>query len=173
MFLPVKKTWVLLFLLVPVFLRAQPVKIITNHVGYEDSRAKHAVIVADNKYDIKSFSLVDAVTGKTVFTGSLVYSGKVDKWKNFQFWTIDFSTFTTPGSYKLQAGVQGKTVSSYPFAIGKNVLEKATISDVVYYFKGQRSSGLFDKADHHLALSGTTADTIDAHGGWYDATGDY
>ena len=30
-----------------------------------------------------------------------------------------------------------------------------------------------DKADHHLLLAGKTTDTIDAHGGWYDATGDY
>ena len=64
-------------------------------------------------------------------------------------------------------------ISSYPFIIGKNVLEQATISDVAYYFKGQRSSGLLDQADHHLLLGGKTTDTIDAHGGWYDATGDY
>jgi hypothetical protein len=43
----------------------------------------------------------------------------------------------------------------------------------VYYFKGQRSAGEIDKADHHLLLAGKTTDTIDAHGGWYDATGDY
>ncbi|WP_295797717.1 glycoside hydrolase family 9 protein [Mucilaginibacter sp.] len=168
------KTWILCLLIgIPAFLKAQPVKIVTNHVGYEDSRAKHAIIVADSKININSFNLIDAATGKSVFSGKPVFSGGVDKWKHFQFWTIDFSSFTTPGTYKLQATLPGGTVSSYPFIIGKNVLEKATVSDVVYYFKGQRSSGLLDKADHHLLLSGKTTDTIDAHGGWYDATGDY
>ncbi|HZE86463.1 MAG TPA: glycoside hydrolase family 9 protein, partial [Puia sp.] len=44
-----------------------------------------------------------------------------------------------------------------------------------YYFKGQRSSGLLDQADHRLRLSGkpAAAGLHDLHGGWYDATGDY
>ena len=42
--------------------------------------------------------------------------------------------------------------------IPQNVLEQATLSNVVYYFKGQRSSGLLDKADHHLLLAGKTTD---------------
>ncbi len=160
-------------LLVPALLKGQPIKIVTNQVGYEYNRAKHAVIVADAKVAIDQFQLIDANTGKVVLTGKPVYNGPVDKWKNFQFWTIDFSTCTTPGTFKLQIQSPKEIQSSYPFTIGQGVLEKATVSDVVYYFKGQRSSGLFDKADHHLALAGSDADTIDAHGGWYDATGDY
>ena len=168
-----KTSIIYMLLLAPFLLNAQSVKIVTNHVGYEDSRAKHAVIVADSKLNINTFSLVDAGTGVSVFTGKPVFNGPVNKWKNFQFWTIDFSTVTTPGTYKLQIQSAKGPISSYPFIIGKNVLEKATISDVVYYFKGQRSSGLLAKADHHTLLSGKTTDTIDAHGGWYDATGDY
>ncbi|MDF2432466.1 MAG: hypothetical protein JWP44_2097 [Mucilaginibacter sp.] len=168
------KRWLLYLLLnFPALLFAQSVKIVTNHVGYEDDKAKHAVIVTDHQLNIKSFTLIDAATGKTVYTGKTVFSGPVDKWKNFQFWTVDFSTFAVDGTYKLQIILPTGAVSSYPFLIGKNVLEQATVSNVVYYFKGQRSSGLFDKADHHLVLAGKTTDTIDAHGGWYDATGDY
>ena len=33
------------------------------------------------------------------------------------------------------------TLRSFPFRIEKNLLERHTLSDVVYYFKGQRSSG--------------------------------
>lgn len=156
----------------PFFVQAQNIKVVTNHVGYEDNKAKHAVIVADSRLTFTSFNLIDADKGKAVFTGKISYSGPVGKWKNFEFWTLDFSSFTVPGTYKIQFSSPKGIISSYPFTIGKNVLEKATISDVIYYFKGQRSSGLLDKADHHLVLSGTT-DTIDAHGGWYDATGDY
>ncbi|MDB5089408.1 MAG: glycoside hydrolase [Mucilaginibacter sp.] len=168
-----KTSIIYVLLLTPFLLHAQSVKIVTNHVGYEDNRAKHAIIVADSKLNINTFNLVDATTGTTVFSGKPVFNGPVNKWKNFQFWTIDFSTVTTPGTYKLQIQSAKGPISSYPFIIGKNVLEKATISDVVYYFKGQRSSGLLDKADHHTLFSGKTTDTIDAHGGWYDATGDY
>ena len=151
---------------------AQSVKIVTNHIGYEFDKAKKAIVVADHKASLISFQLIDANTGQQVYNGNIVYSGAVNKWKNWQFWTMDFSTFTTAGTYKLQiAQPQGK-VFSYPFVIGKNVLEQATLSDVIYYFKGQRSSGLLDKADRRSPLLGRP-DTVDAHGGWYDATGDY
>ena len=163
---------VILAICSPILLFAQSVKIVINHVGYEFDGAKKAVIVADSKLDISSFKLVGTKDNKEVYSGQAVFKGPVDKWKNFQFWTIDFSSFTTTGTYKLQISTPNGLVSSCPFVIGKNVLEQATLSDVIYYFKGQRSSGLLDKADRHSHLQGKT-DTIDVHGGWYDATGDY
>lgn len=162
-----------LLVLVPGLLLAQPVKVLTNHIGYEFNKPKQAVIVADTKENITSFELVEVASGKKVYAGKVVYSGPVDKWQHFLFWTLDFSSYTTRGNYFLRVNVAGKPVQSWPFSINKNVLEQATISDVVYYFKGQRSSGLLDAADRHLLLAGKTTDTIDAHGGWYDASGDY
>jgi Glycosyl hydrolase family 9 len=44
---------------------------------------------------------------------------------------------------------------------------------LIYYFKGQRSSGLLDKADRNLPFDGTKKGTVDLHGGWFDASGDY
>ena len=168
-----KKTvlFILCFCL-PVILFAQSIKIVTNHVGYEFDKAKKAIVVADYKASLISFQLIDVNTNQQVYNGSIVSAGTVDKWKNWQFWTMDFSQFTTPGTYKLQVVQPQGKVFSYPFVIGKNVLEQATLSDVIYYFKGQRSSGLLDKADRHSPLLGRP-DTVDAHGGWYDATGDY
>lgn len=169
-----KKHVILVFLVcIPFLVSAQNIKIVTNHVGYESSKAKQAVIVAASPATINSFQLVDASTGKTAYTGKPVFTGPVHKWKNRLFWTMDFSSVTKPGTYRLQLSAAGKNISSYPFVIGKNVLEQATISDVIYYFKGQRSSGLLDQADRHLLLAGKITDTIDMHGGWYDATGDY
>jgi len=157
----------------PALSRAQPVKIVTNQVGYENNKAKKAVIVCESKITINAFNLTDANTGKIVYSGKTDFKGPVNKWKNWQFYALDFSAYTAAGNYRLQVATPSGPVASYPFIIGKNVLEKATISDVVYYFKGQRSSGLFDKADHHLPVPGKPSDTLDAHGGWYDATGDY
>ncbi len=162
-----------ILLVIPFFLRAQPVKVLTNHVGYEDSKAKQAIFLADHQMTVSSFRLIDVNTGKAVYTGKPVFGGPVDHWKNWLFWTADFSGYTQAGTYRVEVPLPSGTVSSYPFVIGKNVLENNTLSNVVYYFKGQRSSGLLDKADHHLVLSGKTTDSVDVHGGWYDATGDY
>ncbi len=163
---------ILLSLSFPLVVLAQSAKIVTNHVGYEFDGAKKAIIVANGKVEVGSFVLIDARSGKQVFSGKPLYRGPVHKWKDWQFWAIDFSSYTEPGTYILQVVVAKSLIASYPFVIGKEVLEKATLSDVIYYFKGQRSSGLLDKADLHSHLQGKS-DTIDAHGGWYDATGDY
>ncbi|HEX9511170.1 MAG TPA: glycoside hydrolase family 9 protein, partial [Puia sp.] len=147
-----------------------PVRVLTNQVGYEDNKAKRAVILIGSPLTIPSFALIEEGTGKTVYQGKPIFSGPVDKWKHWLFWTMDFSAYTTAGTYRLRVSLPGDTASSHSFIIGKNVLEKATLSDVLYYFKGQRSAGLLDKADHRLVLAG---DSLDLHGGWYDATGDY
>lgn len=168
-----RKSILALFFQLPFLLQAQSIKVLTNQVGYEGSKAKRAIVIADQQLPIPDFQLVNTETGKVAYSGKTAFSGPVNTWKNWRFWTIDFSPYTTEGKYRVQVTASGKPISSYPFVIGKNVLEQQTLSDVIYYFKGQRSSGLLDKADHHLTLAGRPADTLDVHGGWYDATGDY
>ncbi len=165
-----------IFLLIcqlPFVLKAQTIKVLTNQVGYEQTKAKQAIVMADRQMAIPSFQLINSITGKAVYSGKPVFSGPVSKWKNWLFWTADFSSYTTEGTYQIQISTGGKNVSSYPFVIGRNVLEQYTLSDVIYYVKGQRSSGLLDKADRKSVLAGRLSDTLDVHGGWYDATGDY
>ena len=61
---------------------------------------------------------------------------------------------------------------SHPLLVQKNALLRNTLSDVVYYFKGQRSSGLWDKADRAMTFEGRPG-VVDVRGGWFDASGDY
>src|ERR1700679_4024899 len=85
-----KTTGILLSLFfIPFLLHAQSVKVVTNQVGYEGTKAKHAVIVAGSKMPINTFQLIDAETHHVVYSGKPVYSGPVGKWKNWLFWTID------------------------------------------------------------------------------------
>jgi peroxiredoxin len=175
------RTLTLLILFVPFFTTAQSSRILVNQVGYEAGKAKRAVIQADDRFSLNNYQLIDDSTGKIVYSGNPVYSGPVEKWKNWKFWTIDFSAFNKPGVYHLEAGnSRAPLTRSYPFVIGRNILEKYTLSDILYYFKGQRSAGLIDEADRHLPLpaaahnpAAPANDTLDLHGGWYDATGDY
>ena len=159
--------WIILFLAVAPCCAAAQVRVLTNQVGYESSGPKRAIVQAETP--LAAFRLADAATGKTVYQGAAQYAGPVDHWGNRRFWTIDFSRYRTPGTYILYVGA----AASHPFRIGTNVLESATISDVVYYFKGQRCSGLLDQADRHLPDPMDSTRRIDLHGGWYDATGDY
>jgi Glycosyl hydrolase family 9/Cellulase N-terminal ig-like domain len=147
--------------------------VLVNQVGYDVKEPKQAIVSSPRHESLREFWLVDSGAGKIVFKGSLQASGQVDAWGESTFWIADFSAWKTPGQYILQVpSDEGKT-SSCPFAIEDNVLERNTLSNVVYYFKGQRASGLMDTADRHLEVPGSQGAYVDVHGGWYDATGDY
>jgi Glycosyl hydrolase family 9/Cellulase N-terminal ig-like domain len=143
-------------------------KIFTNNVGYEPSGPKRALITAPGDRPPGSFQLLDAGSGEVVYRGRLAEAGTVTDWDAQRYWTADFSAVAQSGDYVIAVG----QVRSAPFKIEATVLERYTLSHIVHHFKGWRCSGQFDKFDHHLPV-GNTGKTYDAHGGWYDATGDF
>ncbi|WP_263354584.1 glycoside hydrolase family 9 protein [Acidicapsa acidisoli] len=148
-------------------------RVLVDQVGYETTAPKVGLVVGTKQDHPTQFSLVDSDTGKTVLSSALKPSGEVYDWGGRVFWTADFSSWQKPGHYALQIPSNDGAISSCTFDIEENVLEHDTLSNIVFYFKGQRSSGLFDQADRHLTLPGTQNGSVDVHGGWYDATGDY
>jgi hypothetical protein len=151
---------------------SQQVKILTNHLGYESTGPKHAVVEGKISDLVTFFKIKEYPLGAEVFSGKPIKTGTVNKWKEWHFWTIDFDDVTKEGTYYIECTTDKGNVQSFPFLIQKDLLERNTLSGVVYYFKGQRSSGLLDKADRNSKLEDTNT-RVDAHGGWYDATGDY
>ncbi len=149
------------------------IRVLVNQVGYEAQGSKQAVVSTSPQDSPGQFALADSKTGKVVLRDNLQPSGTVDGWGQTAFWIADFSSWKTPGLYILQISSSNGGTSSCPFAIEDNVLERSTLSNVIYYFKGQRASGPFDKADRHLQVPGSPSTFVDVHGGWYDATGDY
>jgi len=148
-------------------------KILTNHLGYEPNGPKHAVVLAKAGEVIANCGLKNYKDDQEVLLLMAKSSGVVDKWRDWFFWTLDFDSFTTEGKYYLQCTAGAESVRSFPFVIQGDVIERGTMSDVIHYFKEERSSGEYDKADRHLNFDGKKEGTVDAHGGWWDATGDY
>ncbi|HEX7816495.1 glycoside hydrolase family 9 protein [Dyella sp.] len=140
--------------------------ILVDQVGYDTHAPKQAMLRTDTPQT--AFSVVDADSGKTVWQGSAGTSDAIEHWPG-RYAVADFSALDKPGRYYL--AVNGER--SWIFDVQDNVLERHTLSDVIYYFKGQRASGLLDKADRTLAYPDGRAGTLDLRGGWYDATGDY
>jgi hypothetical protein len=149
------------------------VKVLTDQVGYEPDAPKVAIISGIEKDNPESFSLIDTATGQRVMHAALKKAGQVDAWSHWVFWIADFSSWTKPGHYAIETRSEQGDVVSCAFDIDTDILERSTLSNVVYYFKGQRASGLMDQADRHLKLPPGESGYIDVHGGWYDATGDY
>jgi len=147
--------------------------VMVDQVGYETRTPKSAIVVGTEQDHPEKFSLIDTVSEKAVLTGSLIPNGKVNSWGGRIFWTADFSSWRVVGHYAVQIRSASGEVRSCPFDIDDDLLERNTLSNVVYYFKGQRASGLMDRADRHLPLPAGQPGFVDVHGGWYDATGDY
>jgi Glycosyl hydrolase family 9/Cellulase N-terminal ig-like domain len=148
-------------------------KVLVDQVGYETRAPKQAVIEGTQTDHPHDFTLIDTDTGKAVFHGLLPSSGPVHAWGDWIFWTVDFSSWQRSGHYTIETNTAAGAVRSCEFEINDNLFERSTLSNVIYYFKGQRSSGLIDRADSHLPMPDGRPGFIDAHGGWYDATGDY
>lgn len=148
--------------------------ILTNHLGYDPHAWKQAVIKGREGDQFEQCQLVDTKTGALLHTAKPVTAGRVDQWRDWYFWTWEFSQVTAEGNYRIRCQQDNGWLESYPFVIQRQLLERNTLSDVLYYFKGQRSSGLLDKADSQISFAEhPEKPKVDAHGGWYDATGDY
>ncbi len=146
---------------------SKPARILTNQVGYEPSGTKKAVIQG-HAGDAFAASPSEAIPGgEVVLSGAPVHVGPVAKWKDWDFWTVDWSAVKDEGTYVIECSPRAITageaaagkaapgaVRSHPVLVQKNALARNTLSDVIYYFKGQRSSGLWDKADRTMTFDG-------------------
>ena len=149
------------------------VQVLVDQVGYETAAQKQAIVSGSAGDHPQLFALIDVTSGEQVFEAPLKPAGRVYAWDDRVFWMADFSSWQRPGHYELKVDSGPKAATSCPFDIDDDVLERNTLSSVVFYFKGQRASGQFDQADRDLPLPNGQNGFVDVHGGWYDATGDY
>ena len=151
------------------------VSIFTNHIGYDSGDTKNAVYRREGSEIPVSFRVICDGTGETAWEGAPVEAGEVDRWGTGYYYTMRFDEVKKPGQYYIEViDNNGAARRSYPFKIGQNLLETSTLSAVGYYFKAQRSTGEYEAADKNIPfMYGKREGRIDAHGGWYDATGDY
>lgn len=154
------------------------VHIRVDQVGYEPAARKLAIVTGTAGDHPVGFALVNVATGAVVLRGRLTPDGKVYNWQlrlpsgqhtPWLFWTADFSAWRQPGRYVVRVG----RTESRRFRIQRDLLERNTVSNIIYYFKGQRATGLFNRADSHLPDPEHPGRFVDLRGGWYDATGDY
>ncbi|WP_440871784.1 glycoside hydrolase family 9 protein [Vibrio diabolicus] len=142
--------------------------LLTNHIGYEHLGPKKAIVQTEQPH-LSSYTaqLICATTEQTVATFAVEEQGKVANWHQGYFYLIDFSSFTDSGDYFLQV----EDTRSSSFTIGEHILLDQTLSDVIHYFKSQRCGGIFDQQDRQVPVLNANQ-TVDVHGGWYDASGD-
>jgi hypothetical protein len=148
------------------------VQVLVNHLGYSSGSPKKAVLQGKTGDKPLGFSLVNR-GGAEIYRGGLQSRGEAANWKTGCYWSADFSSVNGEGFYRVVVETEGGPVSSDVFEIRDSLITMRMISAVGYYFKAQRSSGEWLLCDRNLPFQGDRQGRVDAHGGWYDATGDY
>ncbi|MBC8374676.1 MAG: glycoside hydrolase family 9 protein [FCB group bacterium] len=152
-----------------------------NQLGYLPHGYKSAVIIGSSE----TFNIVDAQTQAVVHKGSL---GEPQYWEasGETVRLADFSSFTQPGSYRLQVGA----ASSHEFDIDRNVFSEVSKASVkAFYFHragvalDEKHAGIYARTAGHpdtevvihasaASASRPEGSMISSPKGWYDA-GDY
>ncbi|BBS86277.1 glycoside hydrolase family 9 protein [Aeromonas media] len=147
-------------------------ELLINQVGYECDGHKIALLQTAADVEISGLVRLRRLhDDRLLLEVPLQAAGQVPGWQGRAYWRADFSAFKEPGHYRLEAITAQGIVRSTRFAIGQDLLTSRCLSDVIHYFKGQRASGTFDRADRRARLFGTDQHK-DVHGGWFDASGD-
>ena len=118
-------------------LKAVPFQILVNHLGYDTKGSKRFVVQSAGEIELPSFQVLDG-DGNVTFEGPLKNIGMVDGWKGRFFHQGDFSPLVKPGRYQIKVN----EVRSERFLLGERLLPEACLSDLLYYFRIQRSSGV-------------------------------
>ncbi|MNC11975.1 Glycosyl hydrolase family 9 [compost metagenome] len=147
-------------------------ELLINQVGYECDGHKIALLQTAADVEISGLVRLRRLhDDRLLLEVPLQAAGQVPGWQGRAYWRADFSAFKEHGHYRLEAITAQGIVRSTRFAIGQDLLTSRCLSDVIHYFKGQRASGAFDRADRSARLFGTDQ-RKDVHGGWFDASGD-
>src|SRR5580692_1619189 len=101
---------------------AQNVRILINHIGYEPDAAKRVVILGHQTDTVTSIMFVDEQTGKEIVSVPAVKIGAVDRWKDWCFWSADFSQLHDQGTYFAECDAGHGTVRSFPFLVQHDLL---------------------------------------------------
>jgi hypothetical protein len=159
-----------------------PVEIMLSQAGYPVNGSKNAVIRTKTKIREGTFALIDADTGKVVFSDKLKYYGKY-QW-NRHNWIADFSEFRKTGRVKLKVTLGQSSFESNAFTISNDFYDKLA-RKINRYFQLSRCGADvpgFHKACHlddgqirstdDLSKGGKVIGFKSMSGGWHDA-GDY
>ena len=144
-------------------------KILVNHMGYSVGKPKKVVVQTDGQ-ELKrlGFSILRQ-DGTRAYAGKLVQYGKVASWHTGSYYAGSFDSLDEEGVYTVRIGAS----VSESFEITAHSATMRLMNAVTYYFKAQRDSGEWLLDDSALPFAGEREGIVDAHGGWYDATGDY
>lgn len=156
-----------------------------NQVGYKPESKKRALVTGFSEtLEVKEgdkFQLVNAETGKAVFTSKLTLISEYDeKYSGEKILCADFSEYKKPGTYYLRMK-NGRIDDSLSFKITDDVYDGLLADTMRYYYYQRANTEITDthggkfvrkdmtEKDFSAPLSSDRSTVLDVSGGWYDA----
>ena len=138
-------------------------KLVYSTSGYLTNSSKTAIVNINKINHENEFSLVDAVSGQSVYSGKV----KQQTTTTGTYSVLDFSDFNNPGNYRIKVC----DIFSHPFLIDKNVWENSLWRTLNFVFCQRCGYAVPGKhGDCHVDLfSEHNGQRIAYSGGWHDA----
>ena len=147
-------------------------KLLINHVGYPENGEKKVVFQTQDQTIPKIFIIIDD-NKKEVLKGTFIKGDKIDNWHTGKAYIGYFNELKQPGKYKIITHFNGKIFESTVFEIKqKNILKKA-LPLMLSGLQSQHPEQKVKDRDSNIPFYGSRKDSVDVHGGWYDASGDH
>ena len=151
-------------------------RVFVNHIGFDGTDYKTAVLELEQEAaEITAWLEADNVERHHGERYHVAVSGpeRIPDWSEGCYYVLDFSDVRREGTYRLAGYADGKAFRSEIITVTGDFLSLRMVNASRAYLKGERSSGEWMKADRNVPFAGAREGTMDLHGGWYDATGDF
>ena len=146
-------------------------RVFANHIGFDKTDDKTAVLELE-KEAAELTAWLEADDGER-YDVSVSGPERIPDWSEGCYYVLDFSDVRREGTYRIAGNADGKAFRSEIIPITGYFLNLRMVNASRAYLKGERSSGEWLKADRNVPFKGVGEGTLDLHGGWYDATGDF
>ncbi|MFF1877238.1 cellulase N-terminal Ig-like domain-containing protein [Leifsonia sp. NPDC058230] len=148
--------------------------VLVSHLGYDVGAPKAAIVAAPDGAAVGAVRVETASGSAVPLAVERREAQVVDAWRTAAYHRIDLSALDEPGAYRVVASVDGVDFRSEVFVVGEHRIPSLVVSDVTAYFRSQRSTGEIERKDASAHFyDDASGRTVDARGGWLDASGDY
>lgn len=146
--------------------------LLTNHIGYEPQSEKVVIFQTTSTDQAHTFKVM-TMTDQVVYEGLFETGKTIDQWHTGKASKGKFSSFNTEGSYYILTQVNGKKIKSHSFEIKKNLIAQKSLPLILTGLESIHPAEKYENWDSNISFHGDRNDTVDVHGGWYDASGDF